>query len=209
MPALLTNLALASIPGMRIQTEIIAFGGASLAAHWKRGEVQRRLIEQKWDAVVLQDQSTRPLRALKSMQQHICLYIKAVQASGAKAYLYMTWARKNLPESQEAIAIAYETLAAKSRAGIVPVGRLWEQARKLRSDLELYEADDNHPSMAGSYLSACAHLVSLFGVEPAESTDAASQLSATDKEFIHSLVRYPRWGDANNPLGTEAMLVAR
>ncbi|MFP3481084.1 hypothetical protein SB780_40200, partial [Burkholderia sp. SIMBA_057] len=44
MPTMLASLLEASIPGMQVKKDVLAFGGASLAAHWNRGEVQDRLV---------------------------------------------------------------------------------------------------------------------------------------------------------------------
>jgi hypothetical protein len=187
MPAMLKDLLSASVPDIRIEAEVIAFGGASLAAHWNQGLVQKRLTDQKWDAVVLQDQSTRPLRALKSMQEHVHLFVRAIQASGAKPYLYMTWARKSALESQGVITKAYEDLALETGARVIPVGVFWQQARKINDELELYDPDGSHPSIAGSYLSACSHFTSLFGMEPAESAKMEFSLSEKDRIFIRKL----------------------
>jgi len=185
MPKMLTELACASGERICIEVEIVAFGGASLAAHWNRGEAQKHLAENQWDVVVLQDQSTRPIRALKSMQEHVRLYVDSVRNAGAVPYLYMTWARKDSPESQENITQAYEELALETGAKLVPVGSIWEQVRKLRSDLELFDPDGSHPSTVGSYLSACSHLISIFNIKPDDSAVGNGELDSMDKTFIH------------------------
>ncbi|WP_162600671.1 hypothetical protein [Paraburkholderia sp. C35] len=165
MPTTLASLLEASIPGMQVTVEVFAFGGASLAAHWNRGEVQKRLADRKWDAVVLQDQSTRPIRALKSMQEYARRFVDEILSSGAKPYLYMTWARKNDPASHANIVTAFQGLASATGASVIPVGLAWDQFRRLRPDIDLYEADGSHPSVIGSYIAACTHFFSLVDTE--------------------------------------------
>lgn len=182
MPLLLARLAHTSC-GLKLDTRVLAFGGASLAAHWNRGDVQATLASEKWDAVILQDQSTRPMRAPGSMQKHVHLLVNAIHAAGAKPFLYMTWARKNDPESQGTIAAVYRSLAEETSAGLIPVGTAWQVARQSHPDLHLHDPDMSHPSLAGSYLAACVFLVALFdkipvGIEPTPDVSDANLLHA-------------------------------
>ena len=189
MPTMLARLLGASFPGMQVKTDVIAFGGASLAAHWNRGEVQKRLTAEKWNAVVLQDQSTRALRALKSMQEHVRRFVDAIQVAGAKPYLYMTWARKNDPASQANIVTAFQGLAEATGARVIPVGLAWDQFRRLRPEIDLYEPDGSHPSTIGSYLVACTHLFSFADIEAVPDTSAENTLSTIDRNLLHEVCR--------------------
>jgi hypothetical protein len=189
MPTMLANLLEASISGMQVKAEVLAFGGASLAAHWNRGEVQKHLAAQKWNAVVLQDQSTRPLRALKSMQDHVRRFVDDIQISGAKPYLYMTWARKNDPASQANIVTAFQGLAKATGARVIPVGLAWDQFRRLRPEIDLYEPDGSHPTVIGSYLAACTHLFSFADIEAVSDRATENTLSAMDLNLLHEVCR--------------------
>jgi hypothetical protein len=198
MPTMLARLLEASIPGMQVKAEVLAFGGASLAAHWNRGEVQKRLTDQNWSAVVLQDQSTRPLRALKSMQEHVRRFVDKIEVSGAKPYLYMTWARKDDPASQANIVTAFRGLAEATGARVIPVGLAWDQFRRLRPEIDLYEPDGSHPSVIGSYLAACTHLFSFADIEAVPDTSAENTLSAIDLKLLHEVCRTTARTDINS-----------
>ncbi|MDP5121693.1 MAG: hypothetical protein NWQ46_08875, partial [Spirosomaceae bacterium] len=51
-------------------------------------------------------------------------------------------------------------------AGIVPVGKAWELARKLRPDLQLFVPDGSHPSDIGSFLIASVFTKAFTGELP-------------------------------------------
>jgi hypothetical protein len=189
LPTLVARLLEASIPDMHVKAEVLAFGGASLAAHWNRGEVQRRLAAQKWNAVVLQDQSTRALRALKSMQEYVRRFVEEIRSSGAKPYLYMTWARKDNRASQANIVAAFEGLAEVTGASVIPVGLAWDQFRGLRPGIDLYESDGSHPSVIGSYLAACTHVFSFADIDAVSDRLAENQLSTLDLNLLHEVCR--------------------
>lgn len=208
MPTIVASLLEASIHGMRVTAETLAFGGASLAAHWNRGEVQKRISVQKWDAVVLQDQSTRPLRALKSMREHVRRFVDLIQNSGAMPYLYMTWPRKYDPTSLADIATAYQDLAVETGAKVIPVGLVWDQFQSLRPGFDLYDPDGSHPSVIGSYLAACTHLFSLTDIEAVFDTSFESTLAATDMNFAHEICRKIARADITSRSMQSAILAA-
>lgn len=159
---LIKSLAAQEESAAPVETEVIAFGGASLAAHWNRGDAQRALASQRWDAVVLQEQSSRPLRALESMRKHARLFVEAVRQSGARPILYMTWRRQDQPESGSIIAAAYRDLAIETGCGLAAVGEAWIEAEARHPDVSLYEDDKSHPSFAGSLVAARSIFESLF-----------------------------------------------
>ncbi len=187
MPTLVARLLEASMPGMRVKADVLAFGGASLAAHWNRGEVQKRLAGQTWNAVVLQDQSTRPLRALRSMQEYVRRFVDEIQAAGARPYLYMTWARKDDPASQAKIVQAFQGLAELTGASVIPVGLAWDQFRNLRPAIDLYEPDGSHPTMIGSYLAACTHVFSFADIDAVSDGAVEIKLGSVDVNLLHEI----------------------
>ncbi len=187
LPSLVKALASGAGVTRPVETELVAFGGASLAAHWNRGVAQALLEQRRWDAVVLQDQSTRALRALASLHEYGKRFACAAQAAGAKPFLYLTWARENDPDSQAAITSAYEELARDTGAALVPVGRAWQSVRAIASAPRLYDADGNHPSPAGSYLSACVFCAVLFGVAPRTVPEAPAKLDFSTLDLMHRI----------------------
>src|SRR5262249_35080544 len=75
---------------------------------------------------------------------------------------YMTWARQNAPESQQAITAAYASIAQELDAMVVPVGETWRSFLRKHDQPALHDKDQSHPSLAGSYLAACVFLAVLF-----------------------------------------------
>jgi hypothetical protein len=59
------------------------------------------------------------------------------------------------------------TLAANANdALVIPAGLAFARAIKLQPDIELYQPDGRHPSMAGTYLAASTVYATLFGKSP-------------------------------------------
>ncbi|MEP7206815.1 MAG: DUF4886 domain-containing protein [Casimicrobiaceae bacterium] len=166
LPALVTQLA-ASAPRARVVgTRMITAGGASLRRHWNAATVHAALRDAPWDNVVLQDQSTLPVKNAARYRDNVSAFVPLVRAHGATPVLYLTWARRDMPQAQ---AVLTETIVAVARevgAGVAPVGVGWQAARDTCPDIELYVKDGSHPTPAGAYLAACVFLVTLFGIAP-------------------------------------------
>jgi hypothetical protein len=162
-------------PRHALRTGLIQAGGASLKRHWNAGLAQRALASQHWDRVVLQEQSTLPLKSPQRFHENVRLFAPVIAAHGATPLLYLTWSRTSVPEAQRELTYAVETIAREVGAGIVPVGVAWHAVRTSHPDIALYDADGSHPTPTGSYLAACVFAASLFRVRVAR-TDVAERL---------------------------------
>ena len=127
---------------------------------------QDLILSQKFDHVVLQDHSLRPMLYGDSTNKYVRLFSNLIKKNGAKTYLYLTWGRKDNPMMQEKNNQVYRKLAKETNATIVPVGPAWEMARSVRPEIELYDPDGSHPSAVGAYLSACVFYRVLTGKSP-------------------------------------------
>ena len=164
VPALIAQMAEAW--GKKLQHQLISAGGASLRMHWNKGEAQQLIETSKFDYVVLQEQSTLPIKNPKRMHENIRLFDEVIKASGAKTALYLTWARQNAPETQAALTDAYKTIGVELSATIVPVGIAWQNFLGNHQQPILHDKDQRHPTLAGSYLAACVFFAVLFGENP-------------------------------------------
>ena len=172
LPSLVAALV---APFHALRSRLIQAGGASLKRHWNAGLAQRALASQHWDRIVLQEQSTLPLKSPQRFHDNVRLFAPVIAAQGATALLYLTWSRANVPKAQRELTHAVETIAREVGAGIVPVGVAWHAVRTAHPDIALYDADGSHPTPTGSYLAACVFAASLFRVSVAR-TDVAERL---------------------------------
>ena len=164
LPDLIAQLA--SARGVRMEHALLSIGGASLRTHWNKGEARTAIERGQFDYVVLQEQSTLPIKNASRMRENVLLFDEAIKAAGAKTVLYMTWARKNTPEKQKLITEAYESIGREIGALVVPVGQVWWRFMAEHDSPVLHDKDQSHPTLAGSYLAACVFLVTLFGESP-------------------------------------------
>jgi hypothetical protein len=164
LPGLIARLAAAR--GKTLQHRLISAGGASLRTHWNAGVALVALKGGHYDLVVLQEQSTLPVKNANRMHENVRLFDGAIKEAGAQTVLYMTWARQHEPEAQEAITTAYTSIGRELGATVVPVGVAWQSFLHKYEQPTLHDRDRSHPTLAGSYLAACVFLAVMFGETP-------------------------------------------
>lgn len=140
-----------------------------------------------WDAVVLQEQSQYPSFPQAQVEAEVFPYaerlVDSIYAHSpcAEPMFYMTWGRKNGDAANAVyfpvlgtyegmdsmLCLRYTYMAETYDAALCPVGRVWRYLRQNHNDLELYQSDGSHPSLAGTYAAACAFYVMLFHHDPA------------------------------------------
>ena len=182
LPGLIAQLTAAR--GKRLQHRLISAGGASLRTHWNGGEAPKAIQECQYDRVVLQEQSTLPVKNATRMHENVRLFDEAIKAAGATTTLYMTWARRNAPESQQAISDAYASIGQELGATVVPVGLAWQRFLGKHDEPVLHDKDQSHPTLAGSYLAACVFLAVLFGESPVGADAEVAGLSEKDLALL-------------------------
>jgi hypothetical protein len=185
LPGLLGRLAAAR--GKNLEHRLISAGGASLRTHWNAGEALKAIQGGRYDHVVLQEQSTLPVKNAKRMHENVRLFDEAIKAAGAKTVLYMTWARQNTPESQQAITDAYASIGRELGAAVVPVGLAWQRFLGKHDQPVLHDKDQSHPALAGSYLAACVFLAVLFEQSPVGIAGEIAGLSEKDLALLQKV----------------------
>ena len=164
LPALIGEMAAAR--DIAVTYELISAGGASLRTHWNAGRAVTAIATGSYDYVVLQEQSTLPVKNAARMAENVRLFDESIKQAGAKTVLYMTWARQHAPETQEVIADAYNTIGKELGAIVVPVGLVWQNFLAKQQSPALHDRDQSHPTPAGTYLAACVFLTVLLKVNP-------------------------------------------
>lgn len=152
LPGMVARLADGA--GLHLDHRLISVSGASLRAHWNRGEARREIEAGSYDAVVLQEQSTLPLKNPRRFHENVRLFAAVIRPP-ARMVLYMTWARRDARQMQSAIAKAYLSIASETRAAVIPAGMAWAQLLRQRDpSIVLHDRDGSHPTLAGTFLAA-------------------------------------------------------
>jgi hypothetical protein len=121
-----------------------------------------------FDVAVIMDCSQCPIHP--KLQDTFTTFVKknseSIRKNGAEPVLFMSWAYADKPEMTAALAEQYTRAGNDNGALVVPAGLAFARAMAKRPDVELYVADKRHPSLAGSYLAACATYAALYRKSP-------------------------------------------
>ncbi len=195
LPAMVA--AMAAARGITMKHRLISAGGASLRRHWNGGEASQAIENGHYDYVVLQEQSTLPVKNGSRMHENVRLFADAITAAGAKMVLYMTWARRATPESQQSITDAYTSIGQELGATVVPVGVAWESFLSQHDEPVLHDRDGSHPTPAGTYLAACVFLAALFNENPVGIEGDIAGLDAGHRNLLQKAA----WQTRNSSAG--------
>lgn len=117
LPAMVVGLAEAA-GGRKIEVDRHLVGGATLEKHVKDKKAIDKIRAAKWDVVVLQEQSLRPIIDRQSMHEYARLLDAEIKQRGAKTVFYATWARQHIPDMQDGADPATSPEYARAMHGI-------------------------------------------------------------------------------------------
>jgi hypothetical protein len=185
LPGLIAKMA--DTRGHELRHTLISAGGASLRQHWNAGKAPRAIESGGYDRVVLQEQSTLPIKNAARFAENVRLFDPAIKAAGSQTVLYLTWARAHAPESQQALTDAYTSIGAELGATVVPAGEAWRRFLAKHREPVLHDKDQSHPALAGSYLAACAFYAVLFEDNPVGIDAEVKGLSADHRALLQTV----------------------
>ncbi len=154
LPSLIRQLAAEGSTPWTVESEAVTAGGASLRRHWNAGKALELIRRGSWDYVVLQEQSTLPIKNRARFAESVRLFDDEIRRCGARTVLYLTWAREAAPQTQAILDEAIASIARELGAIVVPVGPAWQAAMTGHPDQRLYDKDGSHPTLAGSWVAA-------------------------------------------------------
>ncbi len=153
-------------PDWNVLVQARTAGGYTLENHFNDPTTINTITSGNWDLVVLQEQSSRPMNDPLLFYQSATALDSVITASGGITGFYMTWAWRNNPEMYEPIRDAYNYIGAFLHGMVAPAGVAYYNSSQTDPDVDLYDADNYHPSPAGTYLVACTMLAAIWYVNP-------------------------------------------
>lgn len=211
MPQIVADMATST--GDTLVWEMEAPGGYLLSGHYTSMASKAKIQKGNWDYVVLQEQSQHPALPYQQVFNTTFLYAHVLDTMinyynpCGETIFYMTWGRKNgdagmcasyssqgwphfctYQGMDSVIRARYETMANDNQGTVSPAGAVWRVIRSQHPNIELYDADESHPSVAGSYAAACAFYTTIFRKDPTK-LNYNYTLNATDAANIRAAAK--------------------
>jgi hypothetical protein len=174
-------------------------GGYTLEGHSTNATSIAKINSRAWDYVVLQEQSQIPSFHQSQVATECYPFAYKLDSmimandSCTETVFYMTWGRKNGDQTncatwppvctyegmQEQLRKSYLKMGVDNSATVAPAGMAWYMTRLINPVFELYQPDESHPGVYGTYLTACVFYATLFHRSP-EGCSFISTLPAGD-----------------------------
>jgi PKD repeat protein len=184
LPQLIKDIALSKSDTLVFDQTVV--GGYKFQDHCNNPVTWTKIRSQKWDAVVLQGQSQEPSfntwQVMSDTYPYAKRLVDSIKANSActEAIFYMTWGYKNgdalncaaIPQvctyngMQARLRKNYILFKDSFKVSVAPVGVAWKTVRQALPAVDLYQADQSHPSLEGSYLAATVFYASIFKKSP-------------------------------------------
>jgi hypothetical protein len=206
LPQMVADVALSN--GDTLIFDSNTTGGCTLEGHSSNVISLNKIKSGNWDFVVLQEQSQRPSLPIEQVLVEVFPYAKILDSiiqeynPCCETVFYMTWGRKNGDASNcdiwppvctyegmdSLLNLRYRMLADSNQAILSPVGAVWHDVRDHYPLIELYQSDESHPSVAGSYAAACSFYTAFFRKNPEQITFNPS-LAPVDADNIRTAAK--------------------
>ena len=187
-------------------------GGYTYQLHTSNSSTLAKIAIGNWDYVVLQEQSQLPSFSNSQVRTNVFPFARTLDSlinvgnSCAETVFYMTWGRKNGDASNcqffaplctyqgmdSLLNLRYRQLADSNEAIVSPVGAVWNHIRTNYPLIDLYRADESHPSVKGTYAAACTFYASVLRKDPtlitfnsSLSVIEANQIKAAAKAVVY------------------------
>ena len=206
--------------GPRMHVDVEARGGYSLRMHWKSRTALIKIRNGHYSHVVLQGHSLSPVDHPDELAEDAERFNAEISAKGSRTVLWETWARKpntslyrkhgvlrGFDDMVHRIDTAYTGMARSLHAELAPVGSAFVRAWRSDPGVPLWGSDGSHPTLAGSYMTACVLYGAISGRDPRESSYVPYPLDPRLAERIRavaaaSLSAVPAWRAIDLPAAT-------
>lgn len=168
--------------GDTIETDSYTPGGSTLQTLSADANTLAKIQLGNWDYVVVQAQSQEPSFPPAQVATDTYPYAHIIDSMihainpCAETIFYMTWGRKNgdagncagypvictYEGMQMRLRESYLEMTQTNNATCSPVGVAWRTYRNAFPSVDLYQADESHPSVNGTYLAACVFYSTIY-----------------------------------------------
>lgn len=197
LPSLVRDLG-RSDPSRQVTVGSVAYPNFSLADHWDRGDAQRAIADGPWDFVVLQQGPSALPDSRALLVEYAGKFAEEIRRAGAQPAIYMVWPPLDREADWDDVTASYVEAARAVHGALLPGGEAIRAAYRADRSITLFEGDDFHPALAGSYAVALTVYSRLTGVSPLGLTARAggsgvppSQIVPLENAAEDALRRFP------------------
>ncbi|OEK00874.1 hypothetical protein BFP97_04830 [Roseivirga sp. 4D4] len=146
----------------KIETQCICFPNYGLEDHWNDGLIQASVSKGEFDYVIFQQGPSSQAYGRTSLIDFGGRISKLSIKHEAKPAYFMVWPSVQYYQTFDGVIKNHTDAAQLNKALLIKGGEIWRSFRESYDTIELYQRDQFHPSMTGSFLMALTHIKYLF-----------------------------------------------
>lgn len=177
----------AAEPTWNVNVSICAAGGYTLQNHYNDPNTIGMINTGNWDLVIMQEQSSRPVTDPQLFYQYATQLNQVINQAGALSGFFMTWAYQNNPEMYLPLRNAYQYIGACLDAIVAPAGTAFYNASQMPNAPNLYDSDNSHPNIYGTYLTACTMLAKIWNINPIGNSYLPATIEPRTAELLQTI----------------------
>jgi len=151
VPGMVKRILEADAKGARVAIEVRI--GGNLESLAKDQGTSDRIAVGRFTHVVLQGAALSSSHKYRYSQEGAVRLAQRAKQSGSEALLFAEWSRKGWKETGYILGV-YKEISKESQTKIVPVCSVFDSLLAKNPKLDLWQADGNHSSKAGSYVAS-------------------------------------------------------
>lgn len=161
---------IAEVNKQKIFTKQVAYGGYRLSQYLQHRsseyhEILDQLDSREWDYVILQDHSKGTIDNTLEFHKSVDIFNKMITNRNSKTVLYSTWSYKDNSDMLASTNLSYKDMYVQiskeyhkaslaNNCLLAPVGAVFNYINKHHPEINLYDEDDYHPNVLGSFIGA-------------------------------------------------------
>lgn len=158
--------AIAAQAGKRLETDAIALPNGALEDHFRARTAHSAIANGGYRIVIMQQGPSSLPESQANLLEWTARFATRIRAGGARPALYMVWPDITRSAYFDDVRDAYSNAALEVNGMFIPAGEAWRAAWRSDPQLPLYDSDQFHPSVLGSYAAALSIYTELYRQSP-------------------------------------------
>jgi hypothetical protein len=183
-----------------VNIECVLQGGKTLEWLYKNKIADNdSILNNTWDYVVLQDHTDNGLSNYSKMKNGASAIVNALKENNPeiKVVYNAVWALNTSTEEEQMTTTKNYEKVAKVTGGVISYsGNAFLNAQNAYPEITLYNSDNKHPTVEGSYLSACCLYKTIYN----KSTEGIKYYGEITDEDLGKYISTSIWNKTNESL---------
>ena len=180
MPMMLE--AIVAQTGKVLVADAITAPNAALEDHFRQRTAHTALANGGYRWVIMQQGPSSLPESQAHLRTWASRFDPLIRAGGARPALYMVWPDASRSAFFDDVRDSYSEAALAINGMFIPAGEAWREAWRAVPTLPLYDSDQFHPSVLGSYAAALSIYAELYQQSP---SGLPAQLRLRNGALLH------------------------